>query len=268
MSDDASLITSSSNPLVTRIRKLTTKKGRAQSGQTFVEGIAVVRQAIDAGIRVDTIVVAPELLKSADAFAEVDRASASGVPVKRLDAALFQRLSDRDHPAGLAAIVSPRLASENDLLVERDALVVALDGVSGPGNLGSVARTADAVGASGLILTGEATDPWDPAALKASMGTLFELPVCVLPTARDAIEWARTRNLTAVATSARAERSLYDSKTSPPALLMFGSERHGLTEDTLEAADERLRIPIQGHASSLNLAVAAGIFLVELSRRS
>jgi TrmH family RNA methyltransferase len=266
--DQPPLITSSANPLVARIRKLATRKGRAQTAETFIEGIAVVRQAVASGVHIDTIVVAPDLLRSEDARRVIDTAAGRGAAVSHLGADLFKRISDRDNPAGLAAIVSPHMTELEDLAIDDGALVILLDNVGVPGNLGTVARTADAIGARGLVLAGNSTDPWDPAAIKASMGTLFELPVCTIDSALGAIRWARSKRLTTIATSARAARSIYDAQLRVPALVMFGSEQHGLDDTTLAGADEQVRIPIRGHASSLNLAVAAGITLFELTRRS
>ncbi|MFN2595127.1 MAG: TrmH family RNA methyltransferase [Actinomycetota bacterium] len=266
MSADESLITSSTNPLVTKIRKLATRKGRKEFGQSFVEGIAVVHQAVASGVELDTIVVAPKLLESDDARATIDTAREHGVSIRNLDASLFRRLSDRDNPSGIGAVVAPRAAALEEISLEGKPVVVLVDGVSSPGNLGTIARTADAVGARGLIVTGTSTDPWDPASIKASMGTLFELPVSVLASATQAIDWARAGDVPVIATSARAESSIHDADIHPPAMLMFGSERHGLDRSVLERSDMQLRIPLRGHASSLNLAVAAGIFLYELTR--
>ncbi|MDQ3876788.1 MAG: RNA methyltransferase [Actinomycetota bacterium] len=267
MSDEPALITSVSNPLVTHIRKLARRKARVESGQTFVEGIATVRQAIESGAAVETVIITPDLLRSDEAARAAEVAVSRGATLRRMDAELFKKISTRDHPTGIAAVVSTADNALEDIDVDASSVVVLLDDVANPGNLGTVARTADAIGARGLILSGATTDPWDPAAIKASMGTLFELPVCKVATAEAAIDWARSVGLATIATSARAAESIYEADVSLPALVMFGSEREGLRRETLAAADLALRIPIGGHASSLNLAVAAGICLFEVARR-
>lgn len=267
MSDRASLITSASNPLVARVRKLRTRKGRRDAQQTFVEGIAVVRQAFDSGMQIDSMIAAPELLRSDEAERVLSRATSEGIPTYDLERSLFARLSDRDKPTGLAAIVSTRASALEDLVVDATTIVVVLDKVASPGNLGTIARAADAAGARALVLAGDCADPWDPNAVKASMGTLFELPVCSRPTVADALKWLRSNGLRTVATSAHGSSDIDRVDLSPPVALVFGSERHGLDAGDIAAADVSVRIPMQGHASSLNLAVAAGICLYECVRQ-
>ncbi|HYP23824.1 MAG TPA: TrmH family RNA methyltransferase, partial [Actinomycetota bacterium] len=168
------LISSPSNPLLKRIRKLRQRKHRTAEGALFAEGIAPVWQALESGAGIEVVVTAPELLTSDKARALVESAAAPVVEVTR---GAFESIADRDNPSGLAAIVSIPQVSLADVELGPAPLVVGLDEVGNPGNLGTVVRTADAAGAAAVVVAGESADPWHPGAVKASMGTVFSTPV-------------------------------------------------------------------------------------------
>lgn len=258
----AELISSPSNPLLKRIRKLRRRKHRAEQGALFVEGIAPVWQAVEAGAAIEAMVVAPDLLTSERGRALVDSA---GAPVTRVTPEAFESIAEREHPSGLGAVVSIPRRTLDDVGLPPVALVVALDEVGNPGNLGTVVRTADAAGAAGVVVTGAAADAWHPAAVKASMGTVFRTPV-VAAELEELLAWARSNGLRVVATSVRGRTDHWAADYGDRCVLLFGSEAAGLSDDALASADEVVRIPQQGGASSLNLAVAAGIVVYEASK--
>jgi TrmH family RNA methyltransferase len=143
---------------------------------------------------------------------------------------------------------------------------VALDRVRDPGNLGTIIRTADAAGASGVILIGETTDPFALETVRATMGSIFALPV-VRTSAADFLKWQRHAGSTVVATHLKGAIDYRKPDfSSKPVVLLMGNEQAGLPDDLAEAADVRVRIPQQGRADSLNLAVATGIMLFEARR--
>jgi RNA methyltransferase, TrmH family len=260
------MITSHQNPLVKRIRRLDRKKHRQEEGAFFVEGIRVVLSALEHGERVEVLVYAPELLTSDVAWEGVRRYEAGGGTATAVSDDVFRAISLRDNPAGLGAIISARLHSLDNLAVTPGAIFVAASDVGDPGNLGTIVRTMDAVGAAGLILTGQTTDPFHPTAVKASMGTLFNVPVVQVESMAPLWTWAEAHDLFTVATSARATHSFWEAGYRFPALLLLGSEGEGLPPDVLQRADLAVTIPMLGTASSLNLAVAAGLLLYELRR--
>lgn len=259
------LISSPSNPLLKRIRKLRQRKHRVEQRALFAEGIAPVWQAVESGAGVEVVVTAPDLLTSEGARDLVASLPGRGVTVASLTPGAFASIAERDNPSGLGAIVRTPAWTLDDLDVSADALVVALDEVGNPGNLGTVVRTADAAGAAAVAITGAAADPWHPGAVKASMGTVFSTPV-VMAGLDDLISWARAQDLGVVATSARGDVDQWAATYPERCLLLFGSEATGLSAEALEAADEVVTIPQKGAASSLNLAVAAGIVIYEAAK--
>jgi RNA methyltransferase, TrmH family len=264
----ADVIISAANPLVKRVRLLRDRKHRRRESAFVVEGIQPVWQAVEAGSDVEVLIMAPDLLRHSGAIAMVDAQEAAGVPVARLSGELFGRISDRDSPSGLAAIVRAAPVTVAGLPVSPDALFVALHSAANPGNLGTIIRTASAAGAGGVILIGPSADPHDPAAVKASMGALFTVPVATAASAAEFLAWARKGGVRVAATSARGSMTCWDADLRLPLAVLLGSEGSGLPEDVLDAADLRVAIPMTGTAESLNLSVAAGILLYEVRRRT
>src|SRR5262249_14240073 len=149
------------------------RKHRRRESAFVVHGIQPVWQAVEARAHIEVLLVAPDLLRHRGALDMVEAQEAGGVRVARLTGELFGRLSDRDTPAGLAAILRAVPAGVDDLMVAEGAVFAALHEPGNPGNIGTIIRTASAAGAAGVILIGPSADPFDPAAVKASMGALF-----------------------------------------------------------------------------------------------
>jgi RNA methyltransferase, TrmH family len=262
------VITSAANPLVKRVRALADRKHRRRESAYVVQGLQPVWQAVEAGAEIDTLIVAPDLLRHAGAAAMVSAQEAAGVRVARLSGELFGRIADRDGPSGLAAIVQTAPAALTDLTVATDSLFAALHCAGNPGNVGTIVRTASAVGAGGVILIGPSADPYDPAAVKASMGAIFTVPVVTASSAGEFLDWAGAGGVTVAATTARGSVSCWDAELPLPLAVLLGSEGAGLPDDLLAAADLRVAIPMTGTAESLNLAVATAILMYEVRRRT
>lgn len=262
------MITSFSNPLVKRIKRLRQRKYREEEGAFFIEGLRVVLMAVEHHAPIETLIYSSELLTSEVGRQAVVEQQERGLPCAELSAPVFQAISEREHPVGLGAIVKTSWRDLDSVVVGPADLWVALVGTADPGNLGTILRTMDAVGAAGLVLVGSTTDPFHPTAVKASMGALFTAPIGRRPNEGALMAWARARGLLTVATSAKAPQVFWDALYRRPALLLMGSEGEGLSKEVLEAADLSVTIPMTGSVSSLNLAVATGLLLYEWRRRA
>ncbi len=260
------VITSAANPLIKRVRLLADRRHRRREGAFVVRGVQPVWQAAEAGADIEVLIVAPGLLRG-PAVEMVAEQEARGVRVARLSAELFGRIGDRDSPAGLAAIVRKRAAALGELAVRPDSVFAALHEVANPGNLGTIIRTADAAGAAGVILVGPCADPYDPAAVKASMGAVFSVPVAAVAAPAEFLRWCREQGIAVAVTSGSGPGSLWETSLPKPLAILFGSEGAGLPDELLAAGDLQLRIPMTGTAESLNLAVAAGVLLYEAWRQ-
>jgi TrmH family RNA methyltransferase len=266
----AESITSAANPVVKRVRLLADRKHRRREGAFVVEGIQPVSRAIEAGWPVETLLVAPDLLAGSPAVGPLERLveeqEAAGVRVARLSRELFLRLSEREGATGLAAIIRGRTSALEELTVRSGAVLMALHNVGNPGNLGTIIRTADATGCDAVILVGDSSDPFAPAAVKASMGSLFATPVVQTASLDEFFDWARAYGVRVIATSGTAEHDHWNTPYPTPLALLFGAEGPGLPAEALRRSDQQVRIPMTGTAESLNLAVAAGVMMYEARR--
>lgn len=258
-------ISSASNPRIRDVKALRLRKTREQTGLCYVEGIRAVGEAIQAGAELETLVVAPRRLASEFGLGLVAEAADRGVPVLEVTTDVFRSLSDRDGPQGLAAVVRQRWAEIDELAPTAGDRLVALDAIGDPGNLGTIVRTCDASGASGVILLGASTDPYDPAAVRAGMGAIFSTTL-VRTTFNHLRAWTRERRTTLVGSSASGAVDYREADYGDPTVLLMGSEREGLSTEQREACDALVRIPMLGRASSLNVAVATGLLLYEVLR--
>ncbi|MBM3139457.1 MAG: RNA methyltransferase [Chloroflexi bacterium] len=260
------LVTSTANRRVREIRALRQRKHREHAGLCYVEGIRAVGEALGSGASIETLVVSPELLTSDFARGLVRRARAQRVSILEVSPAVFASLSERDGPQGLAAAVRQRWERLDAIAVAPGETWVAVDGIADPGNLGTILRTCDASGAAGAVVLGDATDPYDPAAVRASMGAVFTRRLS-RASFRELVDWVRATGARLVGSAEGGGHDYRDADYGEATVLLLGSEREGLSAAQREACDELVRIPMLGTASSLNVAVAAGVLLYEVLRR-
>lgn len=257
------LITSPSNPTIKQIRALRTRKERERTGTCWAEGIRIVAAAIERGAAIDRLVIAPDLLTSAFARDLAATQQARGIPCTEVTGEVFASLSLKEGPQGIGAVVRQQWTAL-DQVAPGDALCwIALDAAQDPGNLGTILRTGDAVGAAGVILLDHTADPYDPAALRASMGAVFAQRL-VRANFDDLLRWKTRHHAALIGTSDAAPSDYHAVRYPWPAILLMGSERAGLAPVQQAACDLLVSIPMTGHSDSLNLAVATAVMLYEL----
>ncbi|GAA4527160.1 TrmH family RNA methyltransferase [Brachybacterium paraconglomeratum] len=249
---------------------LTNRTKRSRAGEMIIQGVRPISQAIAHGIEIRALLTdgreqpsqwARELLHSSPA------------PVVVLAPELMAELGEREEgtPELLAIATLPADDLER-LLPERDDVLVVFDRPSGPGNIGSLARSVDALGGTGLLITGHSADAWDPAAIRASTGSLFSMPVLRLPSHREVMAWIEERRSqgepwTVVGLDEAGGHQLADTDLTGPTLLVVGNETIGMSAGWREACDVVAEIPMTGSASSLNASVAGSIALYESRRQ-
>jgi len=253
-------ITSLSNPLVKQARALRQRKARSESGLFLVEGIHHVGEAIQAKWDVDSILYASDLLTSAFAKDLLQEASRFSLRLQAVSAPVMESLADKDNPQGILAIVHQRQTQFDGLKNIQRA--VALVTPQDPGNVGTILRTLDAVGADALFLLDGGVEPYHPTAVRASMGTLFWIPI-VQSTFDNFLEWSRPNHFQLIGTSAHADMDYHTLFPESSWVLVLGNEQKGLAESQIAACDVMVSLPMRGRVSSLNLAVAAGVLLYQ-----
>jgi RNA methyltransferase, TrmH family len=252
------MITSRSNPLVKLVHALRKRNARSDTGLFLVEGIHPVGEAVEAGWDVESILYSPETLKSNFARDLISRVSCNSQAVS---VQLMESLSEKDNPQGILAVVRQKKIKLSDLASIHSG--VAIITPQDPGNVGTILRTLDAVKADALFLLDGGVEPYHPTSVRASMGTIFWTPI-IQTSFIEFVGWIRKYGIRLIGTSAHAEMDYRRIEFEPPWVILLGSEQKGLSQEHMNACNIVVSLPMHGRASSLNLAVAAGIFLYQM----
>lgn len=251
-------ITSVHNPQVQRLRELQKAKGRREAGLFLAESVKMVREAIALGL-CRTLIVDKS---RREVLAElIGAAQAAGCEVLLVTAAVMQAISEQKTPQGVCCTV--RIPEEPERL--SGSLIVAMDGVQDPGNVGTILRTADAAGFDGALLSSACADLYGAKTLRATMGSVFRVPVRRTVDLPAALEEMKARGYAIVATELGGA-DFYAHCPHERAVLVIGSEGKGVSAEVRAVATHHLALPMRGGAESLNAAVAAGIMIYEMAR--
>jgi TrmH family RNA methyltransferase len=259
-------ITSTRNRRVVEARKLSQRKHRQSQGAFLVEGLQALHMAADASWEPIEAFYSSNLLIGDEGPALLERFRAAGAEVVPVSPRVLQVLSERDTPQGLVVTFRLRTTPLEQLHVPEDGLVVVLDRLRDPGNLGTIVRTADAVGASAVVVIAPSADPFDPKAVRSSMGSLFNLPLVLVKEVPTLL--AQLQRTEAAATGLRLVGADPGGVTpweshvwSKGVALVLGNEGEGLSADVRRSLDLAVGLPMVGHAESLNVAVAGGVLM-------
>jgi TrmH family RNA methyltransferase len=248
--------------LISTIRDLHRRRARERRGLTLAEGIRLLEEALAAGLMVRGAAISPGLEGTPRGAALKLRLERAGVPLEPVDDALLHRLAETEQPQGVVAVVEPRGWSLEQLTPGRRGVVLVLDGVQDPGNVGAVARCALGLGASGLIALPGTADLHNPKALRGSMGALFHLPSVAMSTER-LLAWVGSAGLELWTTAANGT-PVNEVRLTDPVALVLGNEGAGVGPDLAAASTRVITVPLTAGVESLNVAVAAGIILFEV----
>jgi len=259
-------ITSLTNPIIKNLRQLTLKKYRDRDGLFLAEGLKLILDAFDQGWEIDTLIFAKSSLGNTSVERVAARAKAAGGLVITTSNKIISSITRRDNPQMVAGIFRQRWHQLDQLQPTASELYVALDRVRDPGNLGTIIRTCDAVGVRGLVLVGETTDPYSLECVRATMGSIFAVPL--FRARQEAfLDWRRSFQGKMIGTHLQGAQDYRQiDYAQGPLLLLMGNEQQGLDEALAQNCDILARIPQQGGADSLNLAVATGVMLYEMRR--
>lgn len=259
-------ITSLSNPIIKDLRALSQKKNRNREGLFMAEGLKLVIDALDLGWMIQTLIFSKSQIANTAVESTAARTVANGGFVIKTSQKVMESITRRDNPQTVIGIFKQQWQSLETIQGQIKDVYIALDRVRDPGNLGTIIRTADAVGAKGIILIGETTDPFSPETVRATMGSIFSIPLyhCNESTF---LNWSANFKSVIVGTHLKGSKDYrtIDFKNDPIVLLM-GNEKQGLPDILANHCDHLARIPQSGRADSLNLAIATAIMLYEIRR--
>ena len=259
-------IESLQNPRIKSAIRLRDRRDREQEQLFLIEGYRETRRALDCGWRLQRVFYCPSFFLGDSEQSLLEAAARGGAELLETSAPVFSKLSYRDRPDGLLAVAPQRRLTLEDLPHRPAPLWVVAESIEKPGNLGTILRSADAVGADGVLLCDPQTDLYNPNVVRASVGTLFSVPT-VMTSSQAALTWLRQQGCSIVAATPHAQQVCWEAPLRGALAIAFGTEQLGLSPLWMEAADLPVRIPMKGSADSLNVAMAATVLLYEIMRQ-
>lgn len=266
MSASPQLVSSLQNAGIKEVVKLRQRFHRDEHALLIVEGYREVKRALDNQIPILKLFYCPELYQGENEPALVAGCAEKGAQLIECTPPVFRKIAYRDRPEGLLALCPQIRRTLADLRLPPRPFIVVAEHIEKPGNLGTMLRTADAAGADALIVCDRCTDINNPNVVRASIGTLFTVPLAEASTP-ETIAWLRRQGIRSVAASPHASKLYTALDMTGPIAIIVGAEQFGLSPEWMAAADEQVRIPMHGQADSLNVAAAATILLYEVVRQ-
>ena len=248
------------------IERLQTDRGyRDSRGLFFIEGVRNFIMAVDHHASIDSLFYSEKLLTNPIARKLVRRLKRSGVPFARVSPEQFRRISRTERASGVGAIIRQRVGRLEQLDPATERCWTALSHVRSPGNLGTLIRTSAAIGGAGFVLLGDAIDPFNPAVVRATMGSLFKQKI-VRASIAELSRWVRQNQIAVIGASPDGDESYDRVGYKQPVVLMLGDERKGLSAEQRSLCDRIVRIPMVDGMDSLNVAVAGSLLMYEVFR--
>lgn len=262
----AQIITSTSNPRIKQVIKLRKRSHRDSAGLMIIEGLTELQRAIDNGHQPVELFFCPELFKDDKEESILNHCHKAGINLIQCSKPVFEKISYRERPNGLLALATQIQTSLEQLPVKENMLLVVAEAIEKPGNLGTILRSADASGADAVIICDRCTDINNPNVIRASIGTIFTIPV-IETDSDEAITWLKKNNIQILAATPQATQLHTNTDMSGKIAIAVGAEKPGLSDTWFNAADLKVKIPMLGQADSLNVAASTTILLYEALRQ-
>ncbi|MEG0797986.1 MAG: RNA methyltransferase [Acidaminococcaceae bacterium] len=261
------VITSVQNQLVKDTCELKLKKHRGDREEFIVEGVRSTEEALRSHWRIIMVFVDPEA-EDAPRFGQlVQELEAEDIQLYEVPPEIMRRLTDTESPSGILAVVERRGYDLSDFSEMAEGTLLVLDGVRDPGNVGTIIRTADAAGVAGLVMLPDCADVFAPKTVRATMGSLFHVPIVVEVGTEELVTWCRQNKWTLWSSTLEGASSIYEAPMVPKTVLVVGNEASGVSAGIIAQSDQKVCIPMLGDAESLNVAMATGVMLFEGVRR-
>ncbi len=258
------MITSRSNPKIKQLVKLQKPRERRASGLVIIEGIREIRRAWASGWTFSELFVCEDLVKFADRHF-IDELS-SQCQTERISTEAFEHVAYRENSDGLLALARKPKLSLSSLMPGNNPLILVVESVEKPGNLGAIMRTADAAGVNAVLVCDPATDLFNPNTIRSSVGCIFTVPVRAC-TSQEAFDWLKDHKISVASTTLEGSTDYLDADLTGPVAIVMGTEADGLSRFWTENAHHRIRIEMKGIADSLNVSAAAAIVTFEAIRQ-
>lgn len=259
-------IRSKDNERVKYVKKLAQRRFRDREGKFVLEGFRAVEEAFKAGFPPELVMLTPSAQAAPEGKRILSLAGREGVAIYGVADNLMREMAGTQTPQGILAVAKRREDALEQILSRGPSLLVLVDGVQDPGNLGTIIRTSAAAGAQGVVVLPGTVDPWNPKVVRATMGNLFRLPVVTMREWEDVAARLKNAGLKIITGDPGADKPIYRVNLTSPVVLVAGNEAGGAGED-IAGHGIRVSIPMTGGVDSLNVAVAVGIMLYETVRQ-
>jgi RNA methyltransferase, TrmH family len=260
------ILTSLQNPKMKQAIALRNRKDRDETALFLIEGYRELLRYLENGGKPFELFYCPELFLGTNEGALIDKTSKAGGRLYECSSAVMRKLSYRDRPDGLVAVAPQVHRSLVDLQLGKTPFLVVAEAIEKPGNLGTILRSSDASGVEGLILCDKCTDIYNPNVVRASVGTLFTVPVFEAGS-KETIAWLKERKIGIIAATPHAKSEFTQTNFTGPVAIVVGTEQLGLSKLWMDSADIQVSIPMMGAADSLNVATATTLLLYEVLRQ-
>lgn len=268
--DQDTLLTSQQNPRIKQLVKLRDRSAREETGHFLIEGYREILRAANADAAIESLYICPELFLGDNENTLIHKLKAKKTKVFTCSEGVFRKISYRDRPDGLLAVAPQSHLTLQDLdhLLKGtpNPFLVIAEAIEKPGNLGTILRSSDAVGLDALIVCDRCTDIHNPNVVRASVGTLFTVPV-IEAQGQDTLDWLKAKGIAIVAATPSATTEFTETDLTGPVAIAVGTEQLGLSERWMKQADIQVKIPMCGIADSLNVAMATTLLLYEALRQ-
>jgi len=260
------VITSSANPRLKSAVRLRGRRERDKEGLTLIDGVRETLRALSGGAVLREVFVLPELMVEHEAKALLERLREESVPMFELGREAFEKLAYGDRIDGVVAVAETPIRSLKDLALPSEPLIAVIEGVEKPGNLGAILRTADGAGLDAVVVAESATDLFNPNIIRASLGTVFAVPVSVASSG-EILEWLRERDIAIIAARVDGSVEYSEANYRGAVAIALGSEARGLSDAWGELARASVHVPMLGVADSLNVSATAAVLFYEALRQ-
>lgn len=260
------LISSLQNPHVKYAVKLRKRSHRDKAGLMIIEGLRELKRALDNQQWPVSLFYCEEFLLKNQVSGLIQQCREHGAEIYKCAPGVFRKIAYRKNPEGVLAVASQIKRTLDDLKITLHPLIIVAESIEKPGNLGTILRSADAAGVNAVLVCDHCTDIYNPNVVRASIGTLFCLPV-IETSSQEAIEWLHKHHIQILAATPSAEQEYTEKDLRQGTAIIVGTEQHGLSDLWMNEADVKVRIPMQGQADSLNVASATTILLFEAVRQ-
>ena len=257
------VITSKENALIKHIGKLKEKKYRKEYGEYLVEGVKLVKEAIEEKADIQTIIVNEETISSGLIEKYLKR-KLETLEYIQVPNTIFKLLSEVENPQGILAVIKKN--TEENEIDDSQEILLALDDIQDPGNLGTIIRTADSVGLNQILISKKTADPFNAKVIRSTMGAIFRVKIIECENLAKTLKMCQKKQYEIMVTSLDANESIYDLIFQRK-VIVIGNEANGVSKEILDLADQKVMIPMLGKTESLNASVATGIILYEYVRQ-